>query len=282
MHVFPAIYGLTHWGRVTHICVGKLIIIGSDNGLSPDRGQAIIWTNAELLSIGPLPTYFSENLIKMQQFSLKKMHVKMLSAKWRLSCLGLNVLVRKLFSNRTSDCLAALLCFDIPVNTLRPRQNGRHSPDDIFKCIFLNENVWISIKISLKFVPKGSIENIPALVQIMAWRRPGDKPLSELMMVNLLTHICVTRPQWVNILRLEQRGLHFIENILKCTFWQKIGIFGSKFHLILFLWVQLIISKLRSGKGLALNTWQVINWTNDDPVQCGYMMYSRSNELMLK
>ena len=77
---------------MTHICVDKLIIIGSDNGLSPDRRQAIIWTNAELLSIGPLRTYFSENLIKMQQFSLKKMHLKMSSAKWRLSCLGLNVL----------------------------------------------------------------------------------------------------------------------------------------------------------------------------------------------
>ena len=66
-----------------------------------------------------------------------------------------------------------------------------------FKCIFLKENVWISIKISLKFVPTGPINNIPALVQIMAWRRPGDKPLSEPMMVNLLTHICVSRPQWV-------------------------------------------------------------------------------------
>ena len=69
--------------------------------------------------------------------------------------------------------------------TLRPRQNGRHFADDIFKCIFLNENVSISIKISLMFVPKGPINNIPALVQIMAWRRPGDKPLSEPMMVNL-------------------------------------------------------------------------------------------------
>ena len=59
--------------------------------------------------------------------------------------------------------------------------------------------IWISIDISLKFVPKGPINNIPALVQIMAWRRPGDKPLSEPMMVSLLTHICVTRPQWVNI-----------------------------------------------------------------------------------
>ena len=83
-------------------------------------------------------------------------------------------------------------------NTLRPRQNGRHFADDTFKRIFLNENVEILIKISLKFVHKGPINNTPALVQIMAWRRPGDKPLSEPMMVSLLTHICVTRPQWVN------------------------------------------------------------------------------------
>ena len=88
---------LTHWGRVTHICVGKLIIIGWDNGLSPDRRQAIISTNAGLLSIGPLRTYFSENLIKIQQFPLKKIHMKMSSAKWRSSCLGLNVLKMYLF-----------------------------------------------------------------------------------------------------------------------------------------------------------------------------------------
>ena len=83
------------------------------------------------------------------------------------------------------------------LNTLRPRQNGRHFADDIFKCIFLNENVWTPIKISLKFVPKGPINNIQALVQIMAWRRLGDKPLPEPKMVSLLAHICVTRPQWV-------------------------------------------------------------------------------------
>ena len=83
------------------------------------------------------------------------------------------------------------------INTLRPRQNGRHFADDIFKGIFLNENIWIPIKISLKFVPKGPVNNIPALVQIMAWRRPGDKPLSEPMMVCSPTHICVTRPQWL-------------------------------------------------------------------------------------
>ena len=83
------------------------------------------------------------------------------------------------------------------LNTLRPTQYGRHFADDIFKCIFLNENVWIPIKISLKFVHKGPINNIPALVQIMAWRRQGDKPLSGPMMVRLPMHICVTRPQWV-------------------------------------------------------------------------------------
>ena len=83
------------------------------------------------------------------------------------------------------------------VNTLRPRQNGRLFADDTFKRIYLNKNVRISNKISLKFVPKGLINNIPALVLIMAWRRPGDKPLSEPMMVRSLTHICVTQPQWV-------------------------------------------------------------------------------------
>ena len=85
------------------------------------------------------------------------------------------------------------------VNTLRPRQDSRHFPDDIFKCILVNENVWISIKISLKFVPKGPINKIPALVPIMAWRRQGDKPSSLPVMVSLPTHICVTRPQWVNM-----------------------------------------------------------------------------------
>ena len=84
------------------------------------------------------------------------------------------------------------------VNTLRPKQNCRHFAGDIFKCIFLNESVWISVKISLKFVPKGPINSIPASAQIMAWGRPGDKPLSELMMFRLLTHICVTWLHWVN------------------------------------------------------------------------------------
>ena len=74
--------------------------------------------------------------------------------------------------------------YETPGHFLRPRQSGRHFADDTFKRIFLNENVWIPIKISLKFVPKGPINNIPTLVLIMALRRPGDKPLSEPIMVS--------------------------------------------------------------------------------------------------
>ena len=85
---------LTHWGRVTHICVVKLTIIGSDNGLSPGRRQSIIWTNAGILLTGPLGTNFSEILIGIQTFSFTKIHLKMSSAKWRPFFLGLNVLIR--------------------------------------------------------------------------------------------------------------------------------------------------------------------------------------------
>ena len=83
---------LTHWGRVTHICVSKLTSIASDNGLSPGRRQAIIWTSAGIMLIGPLRTNFSEILIEIITFSCKKMHFKVSSAKRRPFCLALNVL----------------------------------------------------------------------------------------------------------------------------------------------------------------------------------------------
>ena len=79
---------LTHWGRVTHICVSKLPIIGSVNGLSPGRRQAIIWTNAGILLIGPVGTNFNRN----SYIFLKKIHLKRSSGKWWTFCLGLNVL----------------------------------------------------------------------------------------------------------------------------------------------------------------------------------------------
>ena len=85
-------YQLTQWGRVTHVCVGNLTIIGPDNGLSPGRRQAIIWTSAGILLIRSLGTNFSEILIGVQTFSFKKMHLKMSFAKWRPFCPGLNVL----------------------------------------------------------------------------------------------------------------------------------------------------------------------------------------------
>ena len=78
---------------MTHICVSKLIIIGSDNGLAPGRCQAIIWINAGILLTGPLGRNFSETLTGIQTFSFKKMHLKMSSAKWCPFCLGLNVLM---------------------------------------------------------------------------------------------------------------------------------------------------------------------------------------------
>ena len=90
---------LTHWAWVMHKCVSKLTIIGSDNGLSPGRRQAIIWTNAGMLLIWPLGTNFIEILIRIQTFSFKKMHLKMASATWRPFCLGLNEL------NITIQCI---------------------------------------------------------------------------------------------------------------------------------------------------------------------------------
>ena len=90
-------------------------------------------------------------------------------------------------------CTKTQVCHVLLAHTNGLTHWGRmRKMDDIFKCIFLNENVWILIKNSLKFVPKVRINKIPALVQIMAWRRP------EPMVVSLPTHICVIRPQWVN------------------------------------------------------------------------------------
>ena len=110
------------------------------------------------------------------------------------------------------------------LNSLRPRRNRRHFAGDIFKCISLNENVWIALKFSLEFVPKVWINNIPALFQIMAWHWPGDKPLSEPMMISLLMHICVTRPQWVKGVAVTVRiDIHKV----KAIYQRRLSSFGS-------------------------------------------------------
>ena len=112
---------------MTHICVSEPTSIGSDNGLSPGRRQAIIWTNAGLFLIGTLETNFKEILIKIHTFSFKNIDLKMSSWKWCIFCLSLKVLTHW-------EKMAAT--------------------------IFFNENVRIPINISLKFVLKGAINSI--------------------------------------------------------------------------------------------------------------------------
>ena len=93
---------------------------------------------------------------------------------------------------------------------------------------------------SLKFVPKGQINNIPALVQIMAWRRPGDKPLSEPMMVSLTTHICVTRPQWVK----ETSGLTVCFNTVLFMFQTQPTYLDGEYTCIKLGWQKTIVLAL--------------------------------------
>ena len=99
------------------------------------------------------------------------------------------------------------------VNTLRPRQTGRQFADDICKCIFLNGNIWTPTKISLKFAHTGPINNTLALVQIMAWRRTGDKPLSEPMLVSLPTHELTLWVQGSILWRISPSRFNFLENL---------------------------------------------------------------------
>ena len=143
------------------------------------------------------------------------------------------------------------------INTLRSRQNGRPFPDDIFKCIFLNENVWVLIKMSLKIVRKVQINNIPALVQIMAWCRS--------MMVSLLTHI-VTRFQWVNTMTPEKKtgGIKQTE-FLQMYFRERNGLwYDSNFTEVYYLglkWERLSLVQV-----MACRLFGAKQRKNDDPV----------------
>ena len=181
-----------------HICIGKLTIIGSDHGLLPGWRQAIIWTSAGILLNGPIGTNFNEILIEIDAFLFKKIHWKMAAILSDLcnqytGCWWCGDSRFQGISSRGID----LICSEyssfstIRVKTLSCEQNGWHFADKIFKCIFLNQNVWIPLNISLKFVLKVRINNMPALVQIMAWRRPGGKPLSEAMIVYLRISIYI-------------------------------------------------------------------------------------------
>ena len=200
-HHGNATYHLTHWGWVTHICVSKLTIIGSENGLSPGRCQAIVWTNDGILLIGPLGTNFSEILVGIQTFPFKKMQLKMSSAECRPFCLGLNVLKRTQWDKHhmLSYNLVIIDSGKIPTFIYHPPHPTPNTMaailvNDIFKSIFLNENYRIPIQISLKFVPRSAIDNKPALVEVMVWRRWGDKPLPETMLTQFIdAYICGTK-----------------------------------------------------------------------------------------
>ena len=117
---------LTHWHRVTHICVSNLTIIGSDNGLWPGRRQAFVWTNDGILLIGPLGTNFSELFIIIQTFLFKKKHLKVSSAKSLPFCLGLNELIRIGCTNLCFFCyrwvsfISHLSCFKVSVGISFP------------------------------------------------------------------------------------------------------------------------------------------------------------------
>ena len=100
------------------------------------------------------------------------------------------------------------------INSYIRGQNVHHFADDIFKYIFLDETVCISIEISRNFVPNGPIDNVPALVQVLTWCWTGERPLSEPMMVALLTHICVTLPQWQPHAISHQIMEHFIHTLI--------------------------------------------------------------------
>ena len=127
--------------------------------------------------------------------------------------------VNTAFSIKYAILYKVLVCL---FNTLGPWQYGRHFADDHFQMHFPKWNVWISITISQNSVRKFPINNTPALVQIMAWSRSGDKPLSEPMMVDSLTHVCVTRPQSFKtvamlVLRLQNERPKAHKSMLKAS-----------------------------------------------------------------
>ena len=133
------------------------------------------------------------------------------------------------------------------INILRPGQDGCHFADDIFKCIFLNGNVRIVLKISLKSVSNYQINNIPTLVEIMAWRRPGDKPLSQLMMVRLPTRICVTRPQWVKITSHYLSSFGTSQTKMPCNYVEFRGAPKSKYTHLRWWWQKWLAADVRKS-----------------------------------
>ena len=135
------------------------------------------------------------------------------------------------------------------INTLRPRQNCRHFADGNFKCIFLSKNYEFRLKFHWLLFLRVQITLFQN--RIMTWRRPGYKPLSETIMVRLPTHICVTRPQWFNTLKLDLIGHQFAN----ASTWNQNAILWFQLHWILVSYVSdvsIIVTKPLSEPMLAL------------------------------
>ena len=160
----------------------------------PAGAKTNIGANAGMLLVffWPLGIYFSEISIEIYIFSFKKTHLKMSLENWQTFGLGPNAFSQMIavaviafcwlypITNKVYHILLMFICITQTqrVNILMPGQDGRHFPDGIFIYIFSNENAWILVSISLRFVPKGPINNIPSSIQTMVWRRSGDTPLS--------------------------------------------------------------------------------------------------------
>ena len=151
---------LTHWGRITHICVRKPATIGSDNGLSPGRRQAIIWIKAGIILIGLLGINFSEIFIEIYTFSCKEIHLKMSPGKWRSFCVGLNVLISSWqiiqYIPRNMHTVLALLCFVVVIHWLIfPYPSGLlhwHCGNLTIAPVPAEQPWWIWINTSCEFI----------------------------------------------------------------------------------------------------------------------------------
>ena len=210
-------FGLTHWGRMTHICVSKVIIIGSDNGLSPGRRQAIIWTNAGILLIRPLETNFSEILIGVQTFSFRKMELKMSSI-----CLGRNELNTSscCWRNDPLQCTQGLTMYawtdydllimykgvnfceinihSVWVNSLAPGRCGNNFKSVIFKLTMQTSCLGTFSWVAQRWMPQNLTNEKSTLVmwrhQAITWGQSQCWPRS-------MVPYGITMPQWVNELQ---------------------------------------------------------------------------------
>ena len=167
---------LTHWGQVTHICIIKVTIIGSDNGLSPGHRQAIIWTNAGILLIGPLGINFNEILIKIHIFSFRELYLKMLSGNWRPFCLGLNVLSLNI----------ELTLLNLEAKSQWPplyqyHFHMRFSDENYFILISVKLKLFLRIQLPIRHIVGSSVGLVPKRWQDITWDNGDTDPWRRLL-----------------------------------------------------------------------------------------------------